>query len=456
MEATLGWIAKARRESGRKPWRERLFAQQRAFFDDPSPQKAALTTRRAGKSEVDNAGLVDGIACKPDLIALYVTLTIATSCDNQWELTHTANKRYNLGLEPSDNRWNSPQGGCIWLAGCKDRGEVDKFRGLKYSIIIIDEAGTHRPDVLKYLIDNVLSAARTDTDCPIWLTGTPGMVPRGKFWALTTGADPEVKPWQTHSWSVQDNPHHPFGRDAAALEKYRLQEGFALDSPTWKREFCGEWVLDTSTLIYEYDSKLNGWDDWVASEETRTIIGVDLGYDDKTAFAVTQADEGEPTVRVVEAWGKSQLLPSGIAAELYRLRERYPDASIFVDSGGLGKSILVQLQREYSLPVQAAEKHDKAASIASVQAALRKGQLKLHRNARALLEEWAYLPWDDHRKNHAPGYEDHCSDALLYAFRQHSFGETWERVPPVVNSAEWSRQETDRMRREALEKTVRQ
>jgi len=454
MRATLGYLATQRR--ARKPWVERLFAQQLAFFNDPTGTKAAFCTRRAGKTEVDTSGLVDAIQRDPTAIALYCTLTSKTSYDNQWAAIEVANRRYGLGLEPnsSKGRWYTPEGGCIWLTGCEDITEADKFRGLRYSIVIIDEMGTFRSAVVRYLIKEVLSAARSDNDCPLWLTGTPGKVPNGYWYGLTTGKEPGVEPVPTHCWSVLDNPHHKLSAPGA-LEAYRIKEGFKPDDPAWIREYLGQWCLDHSTLIYT-PTEINEWDGWSPGERrVHTIIGVDLGYHDATAFTVTQAESGLPTVYVTESYGRPHMLPNDIAAEIMRLQSRYPGADFYVDSGGLGKTITAQLQQDYGLPVNIAEKQDKAGAISRVQAAIRKGQLKVHpANARELLAEWHELPWNEDHTGHAEGFRDHCSDALLYAYRKHVLEESWDLDPPKPGSPDWAKAEADKMRAAALKRTA--
>lgn len=460
MRDFLAYSAQASRSTDPTPWRTRLASipKQLAFFDDTSARVTAVCTRRAGKTVVDSAKAVDAVVKHPRRIALYITLTSQTSRDNLEPELDAANSSYALGLRKNADghglRYYTREGGCVWLAGCKDKREAEKFRGLPYSTVIIDEGGTHRKEVLKYLIDACVGPALTDIGGQLALTGTPGEVPQGMFWAASTGLDPTTAGnWSKHRWSVRDNPHHPFGRDPAALEAYRLERGLALDDPTWLREFEGQWVLDLDSLIYHYDASKHAWDGVLPEGRQTNILGVDLGYDDECAFSATTSIEGQPTVYIRETYGKSQLLVGGIAAEIHRLTQRYRFDSIWIDSGGLGKTILKTLQSEYGLNVRAAEKQDKGVHIRNMKSAMSAGHLKVAREAMGVVEEWETLPWNEQRTNHAEGYPDHQTDATLYAHRQHPTHEQWVKEPPLPGTPAFAAAEMDRIRNEVLRKS---
>ncbi len=410
-----------------------------AFLEDPAKRKCGLTSRRAGKTTADVAGMLDALIEHPEDVALYTTLTSSTSASMLWPALMQANKDYGLRLTPklSELRLYHPRGGYIWLSGLSDIREAEKYRGYKYSRVIIDEAGTYRSAVLTYAIDAVFDDALSDLNGDLWLTGTPGPIPQGYFWARSTGDDPELPGWKTHHWTVLDNPHHRYGAEDGALEAHRAELGVGTDDPTWIREKLGLWCLDESSIIYYFDPQINSWDGVLPEGKQRTILSIDLGYDDETAFVVTTSVRGFSTVFGREAFGKSQLLPSHIAQEIFRLRQRYQINEIYVDSGGLGKTILRQLQEDYGLPAIAAEKQDKAGSIYRVQAALKAGNIKLDPvKCAPLIDEWNVLPWDKDRKTHCEGFADHNADAWLYGHRQHPHTDTWEHEPPEPGSPE--------------------
>ena len=459
--AILRYGAADRRKSDATPWRSRLFGSQLAYFDEPAKRKTAITTRRAGKTVVSGALLEDAIEVDPRRIALYITLTAQTSRDNLESEITRANLTDGLKLRYDANqgspRWWHRDGGCIWLAGCKDKAEADKFRGLPYSRVVIDEAGTHRSAVLQYLISDVLGPALTDNDAQICLSGTPGPIPQGYFYEATAG---DKQRWPSvHRWTVRDNPHHRFGAYPELLEAHRLERGLELDNPTWIREYDpGWWALDAKALIYRYHSNKNAWDtgDSLPIGRLRRVLSLDLGYDDECAFVVSESAEGYPWIVLQEAYGRKHLLTSDIAAEIQRIQGRYAKrggiSEIVCDMGGLGKTIGLDLSRDYHLPVTAAEKQDKAGAIKRVQAALAAGHVKIARDALEIVDEWEILPWDEKRQGHAGGFPDHKSDAFLYGFRRHPQHEEWRKDPPIEGSLEWSAAEAARLKAQAVKR----
>lgn len=420
MRSLAAWAKAEKQRKDPEPLTSRLFPKQRAVFNDPSKRKALLCSRRAGKTDVIASKLLMALLKWPTLIVPYITLTSKVSKANLWAKIAHFNRIYNLGLREVETlgQFKHPRGGYIWLTGCKDKAEAEKFRGPYYPLVIIDEAGTFRTAVLEYLIDNVLDAALTDVDGELWLSGTPGLVPEGYFWERTTG-EGELGAWPTHSWTVEDNPHHPLSKPGA-LEAKRVELGLSPDSPKWLREYCGKWSLDVTALIY-YCDPLKNYYSHLPTVPMRTTLGIDVGYEDETAFVVCSSIWGQPHVYVRHAHGKSGMLPSDIAAEIRSLTKLYGVQEMYMDSGGLALTILKQLQVDYGLGVEPAEKTDKAGAIQRVKDGLLRGEIQLDPlETKPLVHEWNTLVWHDkHQKGHREGMPDHNADALLYAYRPH-------------------------------------
>lgn len=454
VRAIVGFSKAQRLSRDPTPWLTKAFDKQRAFLQDPAKRKCALCTRRAGKSVVDAIGLVDAITKHPEAIAPYITLTAKTSKDILWNELFRMNIDFNLGLRPDTQggRFWSKEGGAIWLAGCKDRSEAaEKFRGGKYSRAIVDEAGAHRHATLEYLINDVLDPALSDYDGDLWLTGTAGVLPKGYFWARSTGGDEKLKAWPTHRWSVVDNPFHPLSRPGA-LEAKRVELGFAHDDPTWRREYLGEWATDLSKLIYLFDAEKNSWDGQLPNGRQHRVLSVDLGYVGDTSFTIGTSVQGLSDVFIEESYGIPGLFASDIAAEVFRIRQRYPAIhDMVIDYGGLGTTIMQELIQIYQLPFMRAQKVDKAGSIRQVQDRLRMGRLKINtRKASQLLEEWDVLPWNDERSGHEEGYADHCSDGVLYNVRQHPLLDSWRQDTPELGTDDWGKAQAAAAKRRAL------
>jgi hypothetical protein len=455
VRALAAWGRTVRRNG--RPWETRLFDKQQAIFRDRRKRLALLCSRRAGKTDVIACKLIEKLLEFPHLIVPYITRTSKVSKQNLWAKLQAFNRDFGLGLREVETlgMFKHPKGGYIWLTGCKDLQEAEKFRGPHYPLVVIDEAGTFRASILEYLIDNVLDAALTDVEGELWLSGTPGVVPSGYFWERTTGegrGEEALAQWPTYSWTVADNPHHVLSKPGA-LEEKRAELGLSPESPKWLREYCGKWALDTTALIYYCDPTKNHWDGVLPEHGIRRItLGVDIGYEDETAFVVCASIWGQPTVYVMHAHGQSHMLPSAIAEEIKRLVKQYGVQEIYMDSGGLAKTIMIQLQTDYHIPVGPAEKHDKVGAISRVRDALDAGTFKLDPiAAKPLVEEWNTLVWHidlvtKERKGHHPGMADHNADALLYAYRPHLHQRT-----PETKTKPFLERENDRIKREAIE-----
>src|SRR5690606_6944543 len=93
------------------------------------------------------------------------------------------------------------------------------------------------------------------------------------------------------------------------------------------------------------------------------VLGMDLGYEDSTAFVVLGFDEKVGQTWVIESWSETHLIPSAVAARVDRLRERYNFSYMVADSGGFGKGYVEEMKQRYSIPIEAAEKNRKPAYI---------------------------------------------------------------------------------------------
>lgn len=435
------------RRTDPEPWRTMLFDKQLEVYDYAGQTAAILGTRRGGKSTVFASRLLKAVTRNPRLPCGYVTMTKGTSMNVLWGVIAEYNKRWDLGLTPNitEGKFYTRQGGYIWLAGCKDKREADKFRGYKYSEFIIDEGGTHRDSVLTYLIKDALAAALTDNAAPLWLGGTPGPVPQGYYWAVTTGLDKSVKPWKTFGWSVLDNPHHAFYGNPEAVRKFREDIlGVTEDDPSWIREFLGQWCLDNAVLVYYVDPTKNRFDGIVPRYpmQRRNILGIDLGYDDETAFCVTSSYMGVPNVWVQYSYGESAMPNSAIAAKIKKLVNEYDIDEVYIDAGGLGKSIMHTLNVDYGLSISPAEKHDKVAVIRRARQGLTNGNILIGPDAEPLVDEANVLLWNDKMTGHKDGMPDHNCDAFLYSYRPHFHWDTY--TPDEATLEERAEEEFDR------------
>lgn len=455
----------------RPKYLEALFLKQQEVAADNARRLACLCTRRSGKTHFVATKLLQCAEENPDGTSLYIALTKGHARRNLGKTLRRLKRQYDLPIRETERDgqllWIHKNGHEIWLAGCKDKTECEKFRGDYYSLVIIDEGQSYpmpprkrvvgrdedaeeNRELLEYLVNDVLDAALLDTNGQLIITGTPGVLPHGFFWEVTTG-DGARPQWKTHSWSVFDNPHIPHAREW--LNQKMAANGWDWEHPTVQREWLGKWVADTAAIIYPIEPGVNLWYPetdrepcWThlpgATEEWHFVLGIDLGNDDATAFVLTASRRGFAEIYVLRTWGGSEMTQAQRAAEWMRLKHQMAQTGhtihqTVVDCGGLGKAMALDLNKDYGVACEPAEKQHKAANIRIVRNAITGGRLKFNVFETAPIRaEMCVLPWNDKRTDHHESYSDHWCDALLYATREHSVHETWTENPPEPGSVE--------------------
>lgn len=419
---------------------EGLFPPQRAFVANRAKRRAALCGRRAGKTTADARLLLQTAQEYPGSISPYFGVTQKVARRLMWPELIRLDKRFGLGLEfnRSELEVHLPNGSEIWVCGAKDESEIEKARGPKYPIAILDECGSFKRNILKQLVDDILTPALMDLDGTLALTGTPGRVLDGLFYDITRPElEKRAKGWQVHSWTALDNVGLPRAKQWIEAEKER--RGWAETDAAVQREYRGRWVRSDDSLIYHYDPALNDFDleDLPSGLNWHRIIGLDVGYRDRTAFVVGQWSEGLPGFYVVHTEARSKMAIEDIAEKLRGLIATYQPDHVIQDCGALGIMIAEELRNRYRLPIEAAEKKEKLGAIEMVNSDLRKGRVFVMDDS-PLAEELKILQYNDKGKEDATQRND-LADAFLYAHRMSRHYWFEEAVPPVEpGTAEWA------------------
>lgn len=424
-----------------------LHPKQAAFVLDPSRRRAALCSRRAGKSYGGAALLLSRGQDDPGGLSVYIGDSKGLGRLILGEALDYLNLKYCLGLKTGERDgqlvYRMPNGHALWIAGCKDRSEVGKFRGPKYQTCIVDEA-QEKPSFLDDLVDNALAPALLDKRGHLVLSGTPGIVPSGLFYEATTGR------WPTHSWTIEDNPYIPNAVEEIRAELARA--GLDETSPTYRREWLGQWVTDISRLVYPFDPDKNVfWE--LPKEGLRWGLGIDLGYEDSTAFVLAAYRPREPEVWIARAEKRQGLIPSAVAAHVERYRREFPGLRIVVDEGGFGKGYAEEMRQTYGIHCEPAEKSKKRAHQELLAGQLMSGAIKIHPyECRVLVSEMQALTWGADQKSEDKLAENHACDAMLYIARALFPQYRPEVEPPVPGSAEAMAVAEAKLRRETFER----
>lgn len=401
---------------------ERGFELERVLFDKQLPfglsrarYQTACCTRRSGKTVGELTKLLDIARDKPDSVSLYITLSRINAKRLAWEILKTLNAEHNVGGIPSEGELllTLPNGARIYLTGCSDMGEVEKFRGLPLAIVVIDEAQSFPTMLLQRLIDEVLVPALMDFNGALVLVGTPGPVPIGYFHDCVVSPE-----WAHFSWSVFDNPwiERKSGRTARAMLDDELKRrGVDENDPVIQREWFGRWVLDPNVLVFRYDSKRNDRKPLVHQHH---VIGVDFGYYDADAIAVLGWSDSSPCLDLVEELVTAKQHITPLMESVRAMESKYKPLAIVADFAALGMKIAEEISMRTSVPVEAADKMRKLEHIEWLNDAMRTDKFFAPSSSR-FAQDCALVEWD-RSKFEKPKISDRfhsdICDAVLYAY----------------------------------------
>ncbi len=439
-----------------------LHPKQRALVDDPSKRKSALCGRRSGKTTGLTAWLVDGCEKKPKTRSLFITLNAAKAKQIVWDnilsgWTTRLGVNCRLSQPRGQNMVVFPNGSSIWLVGCKDRSEIEKFRGEPFYRIVVDEAQAFG-DWLKPAIEEALEPTLMDWKGSICLSGTPSAAAAGYFWQVTTGREAG---WSTgHHWTIADNPFFPdWERE---LAETRERNGWTEQNPTYIREWLGEWCDDPESLIYPFTYDKNYWKPdgpgpyGLPEGEYTFGLGIDLGYSaNSTAFVFVARHEGTPNLYVLRAWTRSELAGEALSAHVLAFEKSVIETAgqspvVVVDEGAIGKA-LGALMRQDGVGNRPAEKTDKRVTQDYVHHMIASGAVLVRwGECGPLLDEAKSLQWDPETGKEDTRYVRHCCDAFLYISRRLRPSYVPVEEPPKPGSPEALQAEMKKLKQEAI------
>lgn len=397
---------------------EKALPQQIKFINSKTKLKAILATRRASKSYTAGLYLFKEALENPGVSCLYLALTRGSAKKIMVkDVLNVINREYQIGAKFNqvDLSYTLPNGSIIYLLGADSREEEkEKLLGQKYKLAVIDEAASFKQD-LRDLIYKVLKPAMIDLDGTIIMIGTPGNNTKTLFYDVTTGKE---KGWDVYKWKAADNP---FVADQIHKEMKSLIKNNPLivDTPLWKQMYLGEWAIETDKLVYKYNSDKNLIDQLPDSKAPyKYVLGVDLGYEDASAFTVVCYNEHDRTMYIVESYKKSQMDFTEVAEYIKKLAKKYTIYKYIVD--GASKQGVEEMRNRHSIPFEKAEKRGKLEYIELMNGELIQGNIKLIEDDNEdLIEEWQTLVWDDRgaKRQENSACPNHLCDSTLYAWR---------------------------------------
>jgi hypothetical protein len=431
-----------------------LFDKQLAFVKDNSPFKVAVTTRRAGKTVSCSADLIYTAINNVEVVCLYVTMSRATAKKIVWPELKRINRIFSLKgkFNESDLSITFPNGSIIYCSGASDRTEIEKFRGLAFKLVYIDEAQSF-PNYIEELIDDVIAPALMDYAGTLCLIGTPGPIPSGYFYTASKNASSAK-----FSWTFWDNPYIAIKSGLThqqVFDRELKRRGVDASNPSVQREWFGRWLLDTDSLVYKYEESKNHFDE-LPKGDWQYLLGVDIGFNDADALAVLAWCDGSPNTYMVEELITRKQGITELVQQIDAFSKKYGITKVVMDQGGLGKKIGEEIIRRYKISVQPAEKIRKVEYIELMNDALRTGVLKARKTSR-FAQDCLKVEWDsdkstpDKKVISSRFHSDIC-EAVLYAWREsYSFTYEKQKKRPKLGSEDWGKEEAERMEAEAEE-----
>lgn len=311
-----------------------------------------------------------------------------------------------------------PNGSILYTLGMDaDEKQMNKLLGGKYAGVGIDECGSFRINLEKLYRDKIRPAL---IDLKGWLCfgGTPEDFTGGFFYLLTRDDEtPRLPGWRVFEWTGFDNPYVRQQWDDEI--KDLLAENPDVEKTAhFKRNYKGKWVRDKSKLCYK--SQPGTFIKELPPGQYYYALGVDLGYNDATAFSVLALKEGERKAYVVYQYKASGMIIHKVNEAIEVLQKRFFFLSYIID--GANKQAVETLKQYFTIPFESADKAGKADAIELMNSAMVMGEFFVVSQSQSPLElEWDALIWDEHKlpkKVEHEGCENHMSDATLYVWRK--------------------------------------
>lgn len=435
------------------------FTHQTNFVNDPSRLKALFCTRRAAKSYTGGLCLVSAALSEPSVNCLYIGLTRMSAEGIIWkDVIKDINKRHELGMEFNGSKLTAtlPNESAIYVTGADaDDDEMEKLLGKKYKMVVIDEAASFKRD-LRRLIYGILKPATIDNGGTICIMGTSGNLTKGLFYDITTNTEPG---WKLFQWTAFDNPYVA-KQWQEELDDIALNRPLFMQTPLFKQWYLNQWVIDDDALVYKFNSDRNLYS--VLPHYSRGawsyVLGVDLGYEDASAFVLCGFHEHEKTLYILDTYKKSKMDITDVATRIKSFTSKYDIFRVVID--GANKQAVEEIQKRHGIALHAADKAGKADFVEIMNAELIQGNIKLYEPiSTELVNEWLGLIWDDKsaKRQEHPNCENHLADAALYAWR-YCYQFLSEQPKPTIDIRRkdaWVAH-TEQLMNESLEKQIQQ
>lgn len=419
--------------------------------------RAALCTRRAGKSMGEAIDHLEIGSLYPNSRQVYGGLTVSTVFDIIWDIFLELDEEYKIGIKTIKNEYKIilPNKTQIQLFGLDaSHKQMRKILGRKLRKATIDEAGSITTGLEK-IVKQAINPALADLRPYSWLSliGTPENIPNTYFEKVTTGHDKEIG-WSLHSWTAYENPYmeKQWTEEVAEMKE---NNPLVVNASWFKTHYLGQWCTDEEMLIISFNEERDYVSEWIKNRDWDWyyILGVDIGYNDATAFVVLVTSPYSHSSYIIEAFKQEEMDFTDVANTIKAICQRYPIDHRVID--GANKQGVQEIINRHGIQLEPAEKQDKNIHLRLLSDDLKMNKLKLVKDKTTeLANEWKALVWKDEMKEKEDDRcQNHLSDAALYAWRKSLHFLGLKQAPKLKYDSEerllqWEKQEEQRLMQE--------
>jgi hypothetical protein len=421
--------------------------------------------------------MVDECIRQPGSLVGYLTKTRDWAEELVWDPLRAICQEHGHDVEFNNAKLRAvfPNGSKIRLAGAKDKAQTEVLRGFGYRLLVIDEAGSIDPIVMRYVTREILPAALGETKGTLLVVGTPNESCAGYFHDISTKPN---TPFSVHHWTQRENICFPRWTGCKGSERDRMVDeylkeerslhGYSETDPEYQREYMGLWAKDEQLFIYRITADnlrhAPGQDkDKPDHIEYRYVLAIDLGWHDMTAFELVGYDQDSQKMYEIDSTQEQHMTLDKIAEVVNAYAEDYELDKIILDTAGAGKMVQETMARDlanrFGVPCAAAQKNRKATNMKLLNSDFRTHRAYLLPDG-VCKDQMQSLQWDGNRlreKEPQPGQFIDNADAYLYAYREcyHWLHEEREIIPEA-NTPERANWEAEQMLERELEEFEQQ
>lgn len=300
-----------------------------SFLHNAYKRYLIINSRRTGKTELMGRLIAANLVSSKDAHVVYINRTSSAAIRQIKKPLATSLAQTNLQIIKGsvDSQFiEFSNGSQLLIIGNNNAADIDRVRGERISLCIMDECGHQRNT--KQIIREVIEPAMTDygKEAKLVLVGTP---PRNAHTYVEEVYNNAISlGWKTFHWTFMDNPHLP-DRELI-IDDVCKSNGCTKDSAFIRREYFGEmgaydedakWI---KKYTYNPDEKLPNTVDYA-------YVGVDWGYEDKAAVvsivASRDAYTGSGRAWIVDSWSEAHKGIKEVSDEVQRqvesLKEKF-------------------------------------------------------------------------------------------------------------------------------------